>query len=49
MRFTYRVFYADDSLWNYGKTMSKRIRARSPHKAMEKFERIYGIKPLRAE
>ena len=46
MTFTYRVFYEDDSIWNYGKTRSKLVRARSPKKAMEKFEREYGLKPI---
>lgn len=49
MTFTYRVFYEDDCRWNYGKLLSKRVRAKSPEKAMEKFQKKYGIKPLRAE
>lgn len=49
MTFTYRVFYEDDSRWNYGKILSRLIRAGSPKKAMAKFQQIYGIMPLRVE
>lgn len=49
MNFTYRVYYEDDSIHNYGRILSRRVRAHSPAKAMAKFERIHGIKPLRAE
>ena len=49
MRFTYRVFYEDDCWWNYGKLLSKRVRARTPEKAMEKFRKKYGIRPLYAK
>ncbi len=49
MTFTYRVFYEDDALFNYGKIRSKLVRARSPEQAMERFREKYGIKPLEAK
>ena len=49
MTFTYRVFYEDDSLYNYGKIRSRLIRARSREKAMARFREMYGIEPLEAK
>ena len=48
MTFTYRVFYEDDSRYNYGKIKSKLVRARSPEQAMQRFREKYGIEPLEA-
>lgn len=48
MTFTYRVYYEDDSIWNYGKMKSRLVRAGSPKKAMEKFREKYGVEPLYA-
>lgn len=49
MRFTYRVYYQDDSRRFYGKLRCKLVHARSKQQAMEKFRKKTGIKPLRAE
>lgn len=49
MNYTYKVFYEDDSLHSYGKIRSRLIRAKTPDKAAEKFERIFGIKPSYVE
>ena len=49
MRFTYRVYYLDDSRRFYGKLRRKLVHARSKQQAMEKFRKKTGIKPLRAE
>ena len=49
MRFTYRVYYRDDSRWNYGKLRCKLVHARSKQQAMDKFYQRFGIRPLRAE
>ena len=46
MTFTYRVFYEDDSLYSFGKTRSKLVRAKSPEQAMAKFRLKYGIEPF---
>ena len=46
MTFTYRVFYEDDALFNYGKIRSKLVRARSKEQAMERFREKYGLEPL---
>lgn len=49
MRFTYRVYYRDDSRRFYGKIRCKLVHARSAKQAMEKFYQRFRIKPLRAE
>lgn len=49
MRFTYRVYYEDDSWRSYGKIRCKLVRARSKQQAMDKFYQRFGIRPLRAE
>lgn len=49
MRFTYRVYYRDDSRWYYGRLRCKLVHARSAQQAMEKFRQKTGITPLRAE
>ena len=46
MTFTFRVYYKDDSLRNYGKERSKLVRAKNSERAMERFREKYGIKPL---
>lgn len=49
MRFTYRVYYEDDSWRSYGRIRCKLVHARSKQQAMEKFRKKTGITPLRAE
>lgn len=46
MTFTYRVFYEEDSRFDYGKIKSKLVRAKSPEQAIEKFRKKYGIEPF---
>ena len=48
MTFTFRVYYEDDSLHNYGKNLSKLVRAKNKEQAMERFKEKYGIDPLYA-
>jgi hypothetical protein len=48
MTFTFRVYYEDDSLLNYGKERSKLVRAKSREQAMERFKEKYVIDPLYA-
>lgn len=48
MTFTFRVYYEDDSLLNYGKKRSRLVRAKSKERAMERFKEKYGINPLYA-
>ena len=48
MTFTFRVYYEDDSLQNYGKKRSKLVRAKNKERAMERFREKYGIDPLYA-
>ena len=48
MKFTFRVYYEDDSILNYGKERSKPVRAKNREQAMERFKEKYGIDPLYA-
>ena len=48
MTFTFRVYYEDDSLQNYGKKRSKLVRAKNKEQALERFKEKYGIAPLYA-
>ena len=48
MTFTFRVYYEDDSLRNYGKERSKLVRAKNKEQAIERFKEKYGIDPLYA-
>ena len=48
MTFTFRVYYEDDSLRNYGKKRFKMVRARDTYQALVKFKEKYGIAPLYA-
>ena len=48
MTFTFRVYYEDDSLLNYGKKQFKMVRARDKYQALVRFKEKYGINPLYA-
>lgn len=48
MRFTFRVYYEDDSTFSYGKTRSKLVRAKNKEQALDRFREKYGINPLYA-
>ena len=48
MTFTFRVYYEDDSLRNYGKERSKLVRAKNKEQALDRFKEKYGIDPLYA-
>jgi hypothetical protein len=48
MTFTFRVYYEDDSLRNYGKKRSKLVRAKNKEQAMARFREKNGIDPLYA-
>ena len=48
MTFTFRVYYEDDSLLNYGKKRFKLVRARDTYQALARFKEKYGINPLYA-
>ena len=38
MTFTFRVYYEDDSLMNYGKKRSKLVRAKNKEQALDRFK-----------
>lgn len=48
MKFTFKVYYEDDSLYCYGTIRRKLVRAKTKEKAMERFKEKYGIDPLYA-
>ena len=48
MTFTFRVYYEDDLLLNYGNKRSKLVRAKNKERAMERFKKKYGVEPLYA-
>ena len=48
MTFTFRVYYEDDSLRNYGKKRSKLVRAKNKEQALDRFKEKFGISPLHA-
>lgn len=48
MTFTFRVYYEDDSLRNYGKKRSKLVRAKNREQALDRFKEKFGINPLYA-
>ena len=49
MTFTFKVYYEDDSIYNYGKVKNKLVRAKSKEKAMARFKEKFGIDPLYAD
>lgn len=49
MTFTFKVYYEDDSLYNYGKVKNKLVRAKSKEKALVRFREKFGIEPLYAD
>ena len=48
MKFTFKVYYEDDSLLNYGKKQFKIVRASDKYQAIARFKGKYGIDPLHA-
>lgn len=48
MTFTFKVYYEDDSIRNYGKERSKLVRAKNKKQALDRFREKYGINPLYA-
>jgi hypothetical protein len=46
MTFQFKVYYADDSVYSYGKRRHRFIRARNKAHAAEKFKAKYGIEPI---
>ena len=48
LRYTFKVYYEDDALCNYGKKRSKLVRAKNKEQALERFKEKFGIIPLYA-
>ena len=49
MTFIFKVYYEDDSVYNYGKVKNKLVRAKSKEQALKRFKEKFGIEPLYAE
>ena len=49
MTFTFKVYYEDDSVYNYRKVKNKLVRAKSKEQALERFKEKFGIEPLYAD
>lgn len=49
MKFTYKVYYEDDSRYSFGKIRYRLVRAASKAEAMAKFLEKFSIKPIGAE
>ena len=49
MTFTFKVYYEDDSIYNYGKVKNKLVRAKNKEQALDRFKEKFGIEPLYAD
>ena len=49
MTFTFRVYYEDDSTYNYGEERYKLVRAKNRDQAMKLFKEKFGIEPIYAD
>ena len=46
MTFTFKVYYEDDSVYNYGKVRYKLVRAKNVEQAMKRFKEKFGVEPI---
>ena len=46
MTFTFKAYYEDDSIYNYGEVKNKLVRAKSKDQALERFKEKFGIEPI---
>lgn len=49
MKFTFKVYYKDDSVCNYGELRYKLVRAKNREQAMKRFKEKFGIEPVYAD
>ncbi len=49
MKFTFKVYYKDDSIYNYGKLRYKLVRANNREQAMKLFKEKFGVDPVYAD
>ena len=46
MTFTFKVYYEDDSIYNYGEVRYKLVRAKNRKQAMKRFKEKFGVEPI---
>ena len=46
MTFTFKVYYEDDSIYNYGEERYKLVRAKNRDQAMKRFKEKFGVEPI---
>ena len=46
MTFTFKVYYEDDSIYNYGYERYKLVRAKNRKQAMKRFKEKFGVEPI---
>ena len=46
MTFTFKVYYEDDSIYNYGEVRYKLVRAKNREQAMKRFKEKFGVDPI---
>ena len=46
MTFTFKVYYEDDSIYNYGEVRYKLVRAKNVEQAMKRFKEKFGVEPI---
>ena len=46
MTFTFKVYYEDDSVYNYGEVRYKLVRAKNREQAMKRFKEKFGVDPI---
>ena len=46
MTFTFKVYYEDDSVYNYGKVRYKLVRAKNAEQAMKRFKEKFCVEPI---
>ena len=46
MTFTFKGYYEDDSVYNYGKVRYKLVRAKNVEQAMKRFKEKFGVEPI---
>ena len=49
MTFTFKVYYEDDSIHNYGEVRYKLVRAKNIEQAMKRFKEKFGVETIYAD
>ena len=46
MTFTFKVYYEDDSIYNYGELRYKLVRAKNREQAIRRFKEKFCVEPI---